>query len=122
MIQSQTYLNVANNSGARKLMCIRVLGAGNRNTANIDDIIITIIKEATPNMPLEESEVVRAVVIRTCKELKHSDGMIIRSDDNASVVIDRKGNPRGNRVFGSVTEELRELNFTKIISLALEVL
>lgn len=122
MIQSQTYLNVADNSGARKLMCIRVLGAGNRNTANIGDIIIAIIKEAAPNMPLQESEIVRAVVIRTCKELKRSDGMIIRSDDNAAVVIDQKGNPRGTRVFGSVTEELRELNFTKIISLAPEVL
>nr|AQM39416.1 ribosomal protein L14 [Thuja standishii]ATL15378.1 ribosomal protein L14 [Thuja standishii] len=122
MIQSETYLNVADNSGARKLMCIRVLGAGNRNTANIGDIIIAIIKEAAPNMPLQESEVVRAVVIRTCKELKRIDGMIIRSDDNAAVVIDQKGNPRGSRVFGSVTEELREFNLTKIISLAPEVL
>nr|YP_004891514.1 ribosomal protein L14 [Taiwania cryptomerioides]BAK86847.1 ribosomal protein L14 [Taiwania cryptomerioides] len=122
MIQFQTYLNVADNSGARKLMCIRVLGAGNCNTANIGDIIIAIIKEAAPNMPLQESEVVRAVVIRTCKEIKRSDGIIIRFDDNAAVVIDQKGNPRGTRVFGSVTEELREFHFTKIISLAPEVL
>nr|YP_007474846.1 ribosomal protein L14 [Taxus mairei]YP_009388052.1 ribosomal protein L14 [Taxus baccata]YP_009500187.1 ribosomal protein L14 [Taxus fuana]YP_009578371.1 ribosomal protein L14 [Taxus contorta]YP_009578453.1 ribosomal protein L14 [Taxus cuspidata]AOQ30739.1 ribosomal protein L14 [Taxus chinensis]QBK33104.1 ribosomal protein L14 [Taxus sp. 'Qinling type']WET57695.1 ribosomal protein L14 [Taxus sp. 'Mandiya type']AEX99633.1 ribosomal protein L14 [Taxus mairei]ALK00971.1 ribosomal protein L1 len=122
MIQSQTYVNVADNSGARKLMCIRVLGANNREYANIGDIIIAIIKEATPNMPLEESEVVRAVVIRTCKELKRDDGIIIRSDDNAAVIIDQKRNPKGTRVFGSVTEELRELNFTKIISLSPEVL
>nr|YP_009578617.1 ribosomal protein L14 [Taxus globosa]YP_009579027.1 ribosomal protein L14 [Taxus floridana]QBK33596.1 ribosomal protein L14 [Taxus globosa]QBK34990.1 ribosomal protein L14 [Taxus globosa]QBK35072.1 ribosomal protein L14 [Taxus floridana]QBK35564.1 ribosomal protein L14 [Taxus floridana]QBK36056.1 ribosomal protein L14 [Taxus floridana] len=122
MIQSQTYVNVADNSGARKLMCIRVLGANNREYANIGDIIIAIIKEATPNMPLEESEVVRAVVIRTCKELKRDDGIIIRSDDNAAVIIDQKGNPKGTRVFGSVTEELRELKFTKIISLSPEVL
>nr|AER45561.1 rpl14 [Agathis australis] len=122
MIQSQTYLNVADNSGARKLMCIRVLGASNRKYAHIGDIIIAIIKEVAPNMPLEESEVVRAVVIRTCKELKRDNGMIIRSDDNAAVVIDQQGNPKGTRVFGSVARELRQLNFTKIVSLAPEVL
>ena len=122
MIQSQTYLNVADNSGARKLMCIRVLGAGNRNTANIGDIIIAIIKEAAPNMPLQESEVVRAVVIRTCKEFERDNGMMIRSDDNAAVVIDQEGNPKGTRVFGPVAQELRQLNFTKIVSLAPEVL
>nr|QYB21130.1 ribosomal protein L14 [Austrotaxus spicata] len=122
MIQSQTYVNVADNSGARKLMCIRVIGASNRGYANIGDIIIAVIKEAAPNMPLEESEIVRAVVIRTCKGLKRDDGMIIQSDDNAAVIIDQKGNPKGTRVFGSVPEELRELNFTKIISLAPEVL
>nr|QYB21669.1 ribosomal protein L14 [Lagarostrobos franklinii]BBF90846.1 ribosomal protein L14 [Lagarostrobos franklinii] len=122
MIQSQTYLNVADNSGARKLMCIRVLGTSNRKYAHIGDVIIAVIKEVVPNMPLEKSEVVRAVVIRTCKELKRNNGMTIRSDDNAAVVIDQKGNPKGTRVFGSVTRELRQLNFTKIISLAPEVL
>nr|YP_009144079.1 ribosomal protein L14 [Wollemia nobilis]AKE36625.1 ribosomal protein L14 [Wollemia nobilis] len=122
MIQSQTYLNVADNSGARKLMCIRVLGASNRKYAHIGDVIIAIIKEVAPNMPLEKSEVVRAVVIRTCKELKRDNGMIIRSDDNAAVVIDQQGNPKGTRVFGSVARELRQLNFTKIVSLAPEVL
>nr|YP_009240136.1 ribosomal protein L14 [Sciadopitys verticillata]AMO00751.1 ribosomal protein L14 [Sciadopitys verticillata]BAK86733.1 ribosomal protein L14 [Sciadopitys verticillata]BAW34555.1 ribosomal protein L14 [Sciadopitys verticillata]BCK60724.1 ribosomal protein L14 [Sciadopitys verticillata] len=122
MIQSQTYLNVADNSGARKLMCIRVLGANNRKYAYIGDIIIAVVKEALPNMPLQESEIVRAVVIRTRKELKRDDGMIIRSDDNAAVVIDQKGNPKGTRVFGSVVEELRQFNFTKILSLAPEVL
>nr|QYB22080.1 ribosomal protein L14 [Phyllocladus trichomanoides]BBF91094.1 ribosomal protein L14 [Phyllocladus aspleniifolius] len=122
MIQSQTYLNVADNSGARKLMCIRVLGTSNRKYAHIGDVIIAVIKEVVPNMPLEESEVVRAVVIRTCKELKRDNGIIIRSDDNAAVVIDQQGNPKGTRVFGSVTRELRQLNFTKIVSLAPEVL
>nr|AER45560.1 rpl14 [Halocarpus kirkii]QYB21587.1 ribosomal protein L14 [Halocarpus bidwillii] len=122
MIQSQTYLNVADNSGARKLMCIRVLGTSNPKYAHIGDVIIAVIKEVVPNMPLKESEVVRAVVIRTCKELKRDNGMIIRSDDNAAVVIDQKGNPKGTRVFGSVARELRQLNFTKIVSLAPEVL
>nr|YP_009701009.1 ribosomal protein L14 [Manoao colensoi]QEQ14215.1 ribosomal protein L14 [Manoao colensoi] len=122
MIQSQTYLNVADNSGARKLMCIRVLGTSNRKYAHIGDVIIAVIKEVVPNMALEKSEVVRAVVIRTCKELKRDNGMIIRSDDNAAVVIDQQGNPKGTRVFGSVARELRQLNFTKIVSLAPEVL
>nr|QYB22243.1 ribosomal protein L14 [Prumnopitys andina]QYB22573.1 ribosomal protein L14 [Prumnopitys amara]BBF91176.1 ribosomal protein L14 [Prumnopitys andina] len=122
MIQSQTYLNVADNSGARKLMCIRVLGTSNRKYAHIGDVIIAVIKEVVPNMPLEESEVVRAVVIRTCKELKRDNGMIVRSDDNAAVVIDQQGNPKGTRIFGSVARELRQLNFTKIVSLAPEVL
>nr|YP_009631254.1 ribosomal protein L14 [Podocarpus latifolius]QCA41118.1 ribosomal protein L14 [Podocarpus latifolius]QJF73013.1 ribosomal protein L14 [Podocarpus milanjianus] len=122
MIQSQTYLNVADNSGARELMCIRVLGTNNRKYAHIGDVIIAVIKEVIPSMPLEKSEVVRAVVIRTCKELKRDNGMIIRSDDNAAVVIDQKGNPKGTRVFGSVARELRQLNFTKIVSLAPEVL
>lgn len=122
MIQSQTYLNVADNSGARKLMCIRVLGTSNRKYAHIGDVIIAVIKEVVPNMPLEKSEVVRAVVIRTCKELKRDNGMIIRSDDNAAVVIDQQGNPKGTRIFGSVARELRQLNFTKIVSLAPEVL
>nr|YP_004891445.1 ribosomal protein L14 [Pseudotsuga sinensis var. wilsoniana]YP_010184937.1 ribosomal protein L14 [Pseudotsuga brevifolia]YP_010204483.1 ribosomal protein L14 [Pseudotsuga sinensis]AET46404.1 ribosomal protein L14 [Pseudotsuga menziesii var. menziesii]AXQ02088.1 ribosomal protein L14 [Pseudotsuga menziesii var. glauca]AXQ02162.1 ribosomal protein L14 [Pseudotsuga macrocarpa]QVH34616.1 ribosomal protein L14 [Pseudotsuga brevifolia]UAV84908.1 ribosomal protein L14 [Pseudotsuga sinensis] len=122
MIQSQTYLNIADNSGARKIMCIRVLGASNRKYAHIGDVIIAIIKEAVPNMPLEKSEVVRAVVIRTCKELERDNGMMIRSDDNAAVVIDQEGNPKGTRVFGPVAQELRQLNFTKIVSLAPEVL
>jgi large subunit ribosomal protein L14 len=115
-------LNIADNSGARKIMCIRVLGASNRKCAHIGDVIIAIIKEAVPNMPLEKSEVVRAVVIRTCKEFERDNGMMIRSDDNAAVVIDQEGNPKGTRVFGPVAQELRQLNFTKIVSLAPEVL
>jgi ribosomal protein L14, bacterial/organelle len=122
MIQSQSYLNVADNSGARKLMCIRVLGSSNRKYANIGDMIIAVVKEAVPNMPLKRSEVVRAVIVRTRKGLKRDNGMILRFDDNAAVVINIEGNPRGTRVFGPVARELRKLNFTKIVSLAPEVL
>ncbi len=122
MIQSQTYLNVADNSGARKLMCIQILGASNRKYAYIGDIIIAVVKEAVPNMPLKKSEIVRAVVVRTCKELKRKNGTIIQFDDNAAVVINQEGNPKGTRVFGPVARELRESNFTKIVSLAPEVL
>jgi large subunit ribosomal protein L14 len=122
MIQPQTYLNVADNSGARKLMCIQILGASNRKYAHIGDIIIAVIKEAVPNMPLKKSEIVRAVVVRTCKELKRKNGTIIQFDDNAAVVINQEGNPKGTRVFGPVARESRESNFTKIVSLAPEVL
>ncbi|NP_904228.1 ribosomal protein L14 (chloroplast) [Physcomitrella patens] len=122
MIQPQTYLNVADNSGARKLMCIQILGASNRKYAHIGDIIIAVVKEAIPNMPLKKSEVVRAVVVRTCKELKRKNGTIIQFDDNAAVIINQEGNPKGTRVFGPVARELRESNFTKIVSLAPEVL
>lgn len=122
MIQPQTHLNVADNSGARELMCIRIIGASNRRYAHIGDVIVAVIKEAVPNMPLERSEVVRAVIVRTCKELKRDNGMIIQYDDNAAVVIDQEGNPKGTRVFGAIARELRQLNFTKIVSLAPEVL
>nr|YP_009441029.1 ribosomal protein L14 [Adenophora divaricata]ARO35006.1 ribosomal protein L14 [Adenophora divaricata] len=122
MIQPQTYLNVADNSGARELMCIRIIGASNRRYAQIGDVIVAVIKDAVPKMSLEKSEVVRAVIVRTCKELKRDDGMIIRYDDNAAVVIDQEGNPKGTRVFGPIAEELRQSNLTKIISLASEVL
>ncbi|CAK7324616.1 unnamed protein product [Dovyalis caffra] len=120
MIQSQTHLNVADNSGARELMCIRILGTSNRRYAHIGDVIIAVIKEAVPNSPLERSEVVRAVIVRTSKELKRDNGMIIRYDDNAAVVIDQEGNPKGTRIFGAIARELRQLNFTKIVSLAPE--
>nr|YP_009867300.1 ribosomal protein L14 [Calliergonella cuspidata]QKG04484.1 ribosomal protein L14 [Calliergonella cuspidata] len=122
MIQPQTYLNVADNSGARKLMCIQILGASNRKYAHIGDVIIAVVKEAVPNMPLKKSEIVRAVVVRTCKELKRKNGTIIQFDDNAAVVINQEGNPKGTRVFGPVARELRESNFTKVVSLAPEVL
>nr|YP_010953219.1 ribosomal protein L14 [Amorphophallus krausei]WMQ76128.1 ribosomal protein L14 [Amorphophallus krausei]WMQ76213.1 ribosomal protein L14 [Amorphophallus krausei]WRO37298.1 ribosomal protein L14 [Amorphophallus kachinensis] len=122
MIQPQTLLNVADNSGARKLMCIRILGTSNRRYAHIGDVIVAVIKEAASNMPLERSEVIRAVIVRTCKELKRENGMRIRYDDNAAVVIDQKGNPKGTRVFGAIAGELREFHFTKIVSLAPEVL
>ncbi|KAD4889364.1 hypothetical protein E3N88_21437 [Mikania micrantha] len=110
------------NSGARELMCIRIIGASNRRYAHIGDVIVAVIKDAVPNMPLERSEVVRAVIVRTCKELKRDNGMIIRYDDNAAVVIDQEGNPKGTRVFGAIARELRQFNFTKIVSLAPEVL
>nr|UDP57221.1 ribosomal protein L14 [Melicytus alpinus]UDP57305.1 ribosomal protein L14 [Melicytus chathamicus]UDP57389.1 ribosomal protein L14 [Melicytus crassifolius]UDP57473.1 ribosomal protein L14 [Melicytus dentatus]UDP57557.1 ribosomal protein L14 [Melicytus drucei]UDP57641.1 ribosomal protein L14 [Melicytus flexuosus]UDP57725.1 ribosomal protein L14 [Melicytus lanceolatus]UDP57893.1 ribosomal protein L14 [Melicytus novae-zelandiae]UDP57977.1 ribosomal protein L14 [Melicytus obovatus] len=122
MIQSQTHLNVADNSGARELMCIRIIGTNNRRYAHIGDVIVAVIKEAASNSPLEKSEVIRAVIVRTCKELKRDNGMIIRYDDNAAVVIDQKGNPKGTRIFGAITQELRQFNFTKIVSLAPEVL
>nr|YP_010287785.1 ribosomal protein L14 [Carex alatauensis]UKU08217.1 ribosomal protein L14 [Carex alatauensis] len=122
MIQPQTMLNVADNSGARKLMCIRIIGASNQRYAKIGNVIVAVIKEAVPNMSLEKSEVIRAVIVRTCKEFKCEDGMIIKYDDNAAVVIDQKGNPKGSRIFGAITEELRKFRFTKILSLAPDVL
>nr|YP_001876613.1 ribosomal protein L14 [Welwitschia mirabilis]B2Y1Z6.1 RecName: Full=Large ribosomal subunit protein uL14c; AltName: Full=50S ribosomal protein L14, chloroplastic [Welwitschia mirabilis]ABY26826.1 ribosomal protein L14 [Welwitschia mirabilis]AMA21079.1 ribosomal protein L14 [Welwitschia mirabilis]BAH11192.1 ribosomal protein L14 [Welwitschia mirabilis] len=122
MIQSQTYLNIVDNSGARKIMCIRVVGASYQRYAHIGNVIIAVIKEAVPNTKMEESEIVRAVIIRTSKEFQRDDGMRIRSDDNAAIIIDQKGNPKGTRVFGPVLQELRQYNFTKIISLAPEVL
>nr|YP_010536768.1 ribosomal protein L14 [Tetraena simplex]UYC29911.1 ribosomal protein L14 [Tetraena simplex]WEB51375.1 ribosomal protein L14 [Tetraena hamiensis var. qatarensis] len=122
MIQPQTHLNVADNSGAKKLMCIRIIGTSTRRYAHIGDIIVAVIKEAIPNTPIERSEVVRALIVRTSKELKRDNGMIIRYDDNAAVVIDKEGNPKGTRIFGAIPRELRQLNFTKIVSLAPEVL
>ena len=121
MIKPQTYLNVADNSGARKLMCIRVLGGG-LQTAKIGDIIIAVVKEALPNMPLKKSDVVRAVVVRTSKGVRRENGMLLRFDDNAAVIVNKEGNPRGTRVFGPIARELRDRNFTKIVSLAPEVL
>lgn len=121
MIQKETYLNVADNSGARKLMCIRVLG-GNRRYAHVGDVVIAVVKDALPNMGVKKSDIVRAVVVRTRKNLRRESGMSIRFDDNAAVIVNPEGNPRGTRVFGPVARELREKNFTKIVSLAPEVL
>jgi len=121
VIQQESYLNVADNSGARKLMCIRVLGS-NRRYAGIGDVVVAVVKEAIPNMAVKRSDIVRAVVVRTRKNLRRSSGMSIRFDDNAAVLISQDGNPRGTRVFGPVARELREKNFTKIVSLAPEVL
>ena len=120
MIQPQTYLTVADNTGAKNLMCIRVLG-NNRKYANVGDIIIGVVKDALPNMAVKRSSVVRAVVVRTRKTIKRTDGMAVRFDDNAAVIINAENNPRGTRVFGPVAKEIREKNFTKIISLANEV-
>ena len=121
MIQPQSYLNVADNSGAKRLMCIRVLSVNKNQFANIGDVIIAVVKEALPNQPLKKSDIVRAVIIRTCKGVRRSNGMVIRFDDNAAVVLNKDNNPRGSRVFGPVARELRDQNFTKIISLAPEV-
>lgn len=121
MIQPQSYLTVADNTGAKKLMCIRVLG-NNRKYANIGDIIIGVVKDAIPNMAIKQSNVVRAVIVRTKSAVKRPDGMTIRFDDNAAVIINAENNPRGTRVFGPVAREIREKNFTKIISLASEVI
>ncbi|MCL6433101.1 50S ribosomal protein L14 [Leptothermofonsia sp. ETS-13] len=122
MIQQESYLNVADNSGARKLMCIRVLGGSGRRYAGVGDIIIAVVKDAIPNMAVKKSDVVKAVVVRTRKNLRRESGMSIRFDDNAAVIINNDGNPRGTRVFGPVARELRDKNFTKIVSLAPEVL
>ncbi|BAY52489.1 MAG: 50S ribosomal protein L14 [Thermosynechococcus sp.] len=122
MIQQETYLNVADNSGAKKLLCIRVLGGSNRRYGSVGDVIIATVKDATPNMAVKKSDVVRAVIVRTRKTIRRESGMSIRFDDNAAVLINQDGNPRGTRVFGPVARELRDKNFTKIVSLAPEVL
>nr|YP_009549569.1 ribosomal protein L14 [Histiopteris incisa]AYW16728.1 ribosomal protein L14 [Histiopteris incisa] len=122
MIQTQSYSDVADNSGARKSMCIRVLGTGNRRYANTGDTVIAVVKEAIPNMSLKRSEVVRAVVVCTRKGIKRCNGMILGFDDNAAVVVNQEGSPRGTRIFGPVARELREYNFARIVSLAPEVL
>ncbi|KYC41305.1 50S ribosomal protein L14 [Scytonema hofmannii PCC 7110] len=122
MIQTQTYLNVADNSGARKLMCIRVLGAGNCRYGFVGDKIIAVVKDAIPNMAVKKSDVVEAVIVRTRHCIRRDSGMSIRFDDNAAVIINKDGNPKGTRVFGPVARELRDKNFTKIVSLAPEVL
>ncbi|NJM65161.1 MAG: 50S ribosomal protein L14 [Acaryochloris sp. RU_4_1] len=122
MIQQETTLNVADNSGAKRLLCIRVVGGGNRRYGGVGDVIIATVKDATPNMPVKKSDVVRAVIVRTRKSISRESGMTIRFDDNAAVLINPDGNPRGTRVFGPVARELRDKNFTKIVSLAPEVL
>ena len=115
MIQPQTYLTIADNTGAKNIMCIRVLGS-NKKYAKIGDIIIGVVKDALPNMAIKRSSVVRAVIVRTKKTIKRSDGMGLRFDDNAAVIINAENNPRGTRVFGPVAREIRDKNFTKIIS------
>lgn len=121
MIYPQTVLNVADNTGARRVMCIRVLG-GNRKYARIGDTIIGVVKEAIPNMLIKRSDIVRAIIVRTSKTIRRQDGMSIRFDDNAVVIVNLENNPRGTRVFGPVAREIRDKNFSKIVSLAPEVL
>ena len=115
MIYPQTMLTVADNTGAKKIMCIRVLG-GNRKYGKIGDTIIGVVKEAIPNMPIKKSDVVRAVIVRTSKTIRRTDGMYIRFDDNAAVIVNMENNPRGTRVFGPVAREIRDKNFSKIVS------
>ncbi|MCH2543069.1 MAG: 50S ribosomal protein L14 [Candidatus Atelocyanobacterium sp. ALOHA_A2.5_9] len=122
MIQQQTYLNVADNSGARKLMCLRVLGTGNCRYGAIGDQIVAVVKDAIPNMPVIRSDIVKAVIVRTRQAINRENGMSIRFDDNAAVIINPDGNPKGTRVFGPVARELRDKSYTKIVSLAPEVL
>lgn len=122
MIQTQSYLNVADNSGARKLMCIKVLGGSGRRYATIGDVIVCSVKSALPNSPIKKGDKVRAVIVRTKKEIRRTDGSYIKFDDNAAVLIDNQMNPRGTRIFGPVARELRDKNFMKIVSLAPEVI
>ena len=121
MIYPQTILTVADNTGAKKVMCIRILG-GNKKYAEIGDTIIAVVKEAIPNMPIKRSDVVKAIIVRTKKTIRRQDGMYIRFDDNAAVVVNAENNPRGTRVFGPVAREIRDKNLSKIVSLAPEVL
>jgi len=121
MIYPQTILTVADNTGAKKVMCIQILG-GNKKYAKIGDNIIAVVKEALPNMPIKRSDIVRAIIVRTKKTIRRSDGMFIRFDDNAAVIVNNDNNPRGTRVFGPVAREIRDKNFSKIVSLAPEVL
>lgn len=122
MIQMQTNLKSADNSGARRMQCIKVLGGSKRRFASVGDIIVVSIKDAIPRGRVKKGEVCRAVIVRTAKEISRPDGTSIRFDDNAAVLVDNKGEPIGTRIFGPVTRELRGKNFMKIISLAPEVL
>jgi len=122
MIQMQTNLDVADNSGARRVQCIKVLGGSGRKVANVGDIIIVSVKEAIPRGRVKKGEVRKAVVVRTAKEVRREDGTAIRFDSNAAVLLNNAGEPVGTRIFGPVVRELRSKNFMKIISLAPEVL
>ncbi|MCI8497743.1 MAG: 50S ribosomal protein L14 [Clostridiales bacterium] len=122
MIQQQTFLKVADNSGAKELMCIRVLGGSRRRYANIGDVIVASVKKATPGGAVKKGDVVKAVVVRTASGLRREDGSYIRFDENAAVIIKEDKNPRGTRIFGPVARELREKDYLKILSLAPEVL
>ena len=121
MIYPQTMLTVADNTGAKKVMCIRVLG-GSKKYAKIGDTIIAVVKEAIPNMPIKRSDIVRAIIVRTKKTIRRPNGIYIRFDDNAAVIVNMDNTPRGSRVFGPVAREIRDNNFSKIVSLAPEIL
>ena len=122
MIQAETRLKVADNSGARKIACIKVLGGSKRRYARVGDIIVASVKEALPTGSVKKGEVIRAVIVRCKKEVRRPDGSYIAFDENAAVIIDENGNPRGTRIFGPVARELRDKRYMKIVSLAPEVL
>ncbi len=121
MIQLQTMIDVADNTGAKEAMCIKVLGGSRRRYASVGDIIVATMKKALPTGEVKAGTVVRGVIVRTAKEVRRKDGSYVRFDRNAMVLIDKDGNPRGTRIFGAVARELREKNFMKIVSLAQEV-
>ncbi len=121
MIQIYTRLKVADNTGAREIMCINIPGGTKKRYARVGDVIVASVKEAVPGGSVREGDVVRAVVVRVAKTYGRRDGSYIRFDDNAAVILDERGNPKGSRIFGPIARELREKNFTKIISLAPEV-
>jgi len=122
MIQSSSRVRVADNTGARTVECIRVLGRSQKTTATVGDIIVASVKQAIPNVAVKKGDIVKAVIVRTAKEYGRPDGSYIRFDENAAVLIDNNGNPRGTRIFGPVARELRDRNYMKIVSLAPEVL
>ncbi len=122
MVQMQTYLKVADNTGAKEIMCIRVLGGSRRRYANIGDVIVASVKKAAPGGVVKKGDVIKAVIVRSVKGLRRSDGSYIRFDENAAVIIKEDKNPRGTRIFGPVARELREKEYMKILSLAPEVL
>ncbi len=122
MVQMNSYLGVADNSGAREVQCIKVLGGSKRKSAGIGDVIVVAVKDALPNAPVKRGNVEKAVIVRTKRSQRRSDGTYIRFDDNACVLLDASLNPKGKRIFGPVARELREGNYMKIVSLAPEVL
>jgi len=122
VIQQQSYMKVADNTGAKELMCIRVLGGTGRRYAGIGDVVVATVKKATPGGQVKKGQVVRAVIVRTVKGMKRADGSYIRYDENAAVIIKEDKNPTGTRIFGPVARELREKDYLKILSLAPEVL
>ena len=122
MVQQETRLKVADNTGAKELMCIRVLGGTRRRYANIGDVVVASVKKATPGGVVKKGDVVKAVIVRSAKGLRREDGTYIRFDENAAVIIKEDKNPKGTRIFGPVARELRDKDFTKILSLAPEVL
>lgn len=122
MVQEETNLTVADNSGARKVRCIRVLGGHGKKTATVGDLVVVSVKAAVPNSEVKKGTVQKAVIVRTKKEIKRKDGSFIRFDDNAAVILNQQGEPRGTRIFGPVARELREKNYMKIVSLAPEVI